>query len=213
MYACRGAPCNYTRDDACLITSRRPSYKNSPSAHLRLSDRRTLFRLIMRFVWTQRSQNDIVRWPGVNSPTFPAIRTVNHTACADHASSCARRRRPTSNGDSRTQTDNYTRCSGVLMFNGTELCAYVLLVGCFTAETTYTHASQLRQQDAYRPTSWGPAQNIDRSLTICLTRMCADAHDGRPAEYRWRPLRRFRNSIPCTTPQSLADAHYSSAVH
>jgi len=29
--------------------------------------------------------------------------------------------------------------------------------------------------------------------------------DGCPAEYRWRPLRKFRNSIPCTTPQSLAD--------
>ena len=26
-----------------------------------------------------------------------------------------------------------------------------------------------------------------------------------PAEYRWRPLRKFRNSIPCTTRQSLAD--------
>ena len=39
-----------------------------------------------------------------------------------------------------------------------------------------------------------------------LTRMWADAQrDGRPAEYRWRHLRKFRNSIPCTTPQSLAD--------
>jgi len=34
--------------------------------------------------------------------------------------------------------------------------------------------------------------------------------DGRLAEYRW--LRRFRNSIPCTMPQSLADVHCSSAV-
>ena len=24
--------------------------------------------------------------------------------------------------------------------------------------------------------------------------------DGHPAEYRWRPLRKFRNSIPCTVP-------------
>jgi len=39
------------------------------------------------------------------------------------------------------------------------------------------------------------------------TRMWADAQrDVRPAEYLWRPLRKFRNSIPCTTPQSLADA-------
>ena len=37
--------------------------------------------------------------------------------------------------------------------------------------------------------------------------MWADApSDGRPAEYRWRRLRKFRNSIPCITPQSLADA-------
>ena len=45
------------------------------------------------------------------------------------------------------------------------------------------------------------------------TRMLADAQrDGRPAEYRWRPLRKFRNSIRCTTPQSLADARCWSAV-
>jgi len=32
--------------------------------------------------------------------------------------------------------------------------------------------------------------------------MWADAQrDGRPAEYRWRPLRKFLNSIPFTTPQ------------
>ena len=35
--------------------------------------------------------------------------------------------------------------------------------------------------------------------------------DDRRAEYSWRPLQKFRNSIPCTTPQSLADAHYWSA--
>jgi len=44
--------------------------------------------------------------------------------------------------------------------------------------------------------------------------MWADAQrDGRPAEYRWRPLRVFRNSIPCTTPHSLAEARCWSAVH
>ena len=37
--------------------------------------------------------------------------------------------------------------------------------------------------------------------------MWTDAQrDGRPAEYTWRPLWKFGNSIPCTTPQSLADA-------
>jgi len=36
--------------------------------------------------------------------------------------------------------------------------------------------------------------------------MWADAQrDGRSAEYRWRPLRKFRNSIPCTMLQSFAD--------
>jgi len=36
--------------------------------------------------------------------------------------------------------------------------------------------------------------------------MWADAQrDGRPAEFGWHPLRKFRNSIPCTMPQSLAD--------
>ena len=46
-----------------------------------------------------------------------------------------------------------------------------------------------------------------------ILEMWADAQrDGRPAEYRWRPLRKFRNSIPCTTPQSLANACCCSAV-
>jgi len=45
------------------------------------------------------------------------------------------------------------------------------------------------------------------------TRMWAYAQrDGRPAKYRWRTLRKFRNSIPCTTPQSLTEGRYSSAV-
>ena len=43
--------------------------------------------------------------------------------------------------------------------------------------------------------------------------MWADAQrDGRPAENRWRPLRKFRNSSACTTLQSLADARCLSAV-
>jgi len=42
--------------------------------------------------------------------------------------------------------------------------------------------------------------------------MWADAQrDGGPAEYRWRPLQKFRNSIPCTKPQSLADPCCGSA--
>jgi len=40
--------------------------------------------------------------------------------------------------------------------------------------------------------------------------MCAHAQrDGRPTEYWWRPLRKFRNAIPCTMPQSLADGRCS----
>ena len=41
-----------------------------------------------------------------------------------------------------------------------------------------------------------PSHRWDVFETRC--RMWADAQrDGRPAEYRWRPLRKFRNSIPC----------------
>ena len=36
--------------------------------------------------------------------------------------------------------------------------------------------------------------------------------DGRSAEYRWRTLRKFRNSITCTTPQSLANTRCWTAV-
>jgi len=37
-------------------------------------------------------------------------------------------------------------------------------------------------------------------VKIVFTRMWTDAQrEGRPAEYRWRSLRKFRNSIPCTT--------------
>ena len=43
--------------------------------------------------------------------------------------------------------------------------------------------------------------------------MWADAQrDGHPTKYRWRPLQKFRNSIPCTMPQSLADGRCSSAM-
>ena len=41
---------------------------------------------------------------------------------------------------------------------------------------------------------------VDRQDTVthCDTRMWADAQrDGRPAEYRWRTLPKFRNYIPC----------------
>jgi len=38
----------------------------------------------------------------------------------------------------------------------------------------------------------------------CSTRMWADAQrNGCPAEYRWRPLRKFCNSISCVTPHLL----------
>jgi len=53
----------------------------------------------------------------------------------------------------------------------------------------------------------------ERKKETGQSRMWADAQrDGRPAKYRWRPLRKFRNFIPCTMPQSLADGHCSSAV-
>ena len=43
--------------------------------------------------------------------------------------------------------------------------------------------------------------------------MWADVQrNGRPAEYRWCPVRNFRNVIPCATPQSLADARFCCTV-
>jgi len=51
------------------------------------------------------------------------------------------------------------------------------------------------------------------SQKVYPTTMWADAQrDGCPAEYRWCPLRKFRNSIPCTMPQALADACCWSAM-
>jgi len=48
---------------------------------------------------------------------------------------------------------------------------------------------------------------------IRSTKMWADAQrDGRPAEYRWPLCESSVNSIPCTTPQSLADIRCWSAV-
>jgi len=45
------------------------------------------------------------------------------------------------------------------------------------------------------------------------TRMWANAQrDGRPAEYRWCPQRKFCDFIACTTPKNLADGRCSSAV-
>jgi len=42
-------------------------------------------------------------------------------------------------------------------------------------------------------------------LKAYKTRMWPDAQrDVCPAEYKWRPLQKFRNSIPCTTPQGLS---------
>jgi len=58
-----------------------------------------------------------------------------------------------------------------------------------------------------------PWLSVSDVVEKTLTRMWADAQrDGRPAEYRWRPLRKFRNSIPCTMPRSLADVGRWSAV-
>ena len=58
---------------------------------------------------------------------------------------------------------------------------------------------------------FGPNKCEKQTLTI----MWANAQrDGRPAEHKWHPLRKFGNSIPCTTPrQSLADARCWTAVH
>jgi len=50
------------------------------------------------------------------------------------------------------------------------------------------------------------------TIFLAKLEMLADAQrDGRPAEYRRRPLRQFRNSIPCTTPQIMTGACSLSA--
>jgi len=65
-------------------------------------------------------------------------------------------------------------------------------------------SSRALNRNVNETTSWrGRGQGISQTKT----RMWADEQrDGRPAESTWRPLRQFSNFIPCTTPQSLADA-------
>jgi len=54
---------------------------------------------------------------------------------------------------------------------------------------------------------------LEKKIKHGQTRMWADAQrDVRPANYRWRPLRKFSNFIPCTTPQSAADARCWNVV-
>jgi len=64
---------------------------------------------------------------------------------------------------------------------------------------TYTHGVALVQiQNATLKCAARSSLEIQDA-----TRMWADAQcDGRPAEYGWCPLRKFRNSSPCTTTQS-----------
>jgi len=86
----------------------------------------TLFRLIMRFVRTQRSQNDdMVRAAVAATPLFSDLRSP--------ATICTRRTRivrPQLQTTTATPKQIIKRCSGVLMFNDTKLCLYVLLDGC-----------------------------------------------------------------------------------
>ena len=49
--------------------------------------------------------------------------------------------------------------------------------------------------------------NVERSKTLLECGPMPNVIAALP-----RPLRKFRNSIPCTTSQTLADAHCSSAV-
>ena len=84
------------------------------------------------------------------------------------------------------------------------------VIGCFGIEIIAggMNTEELR----CNRTEWnGPTLTVE-------TRMWADAQrDGRPRNIDNDNVdndeeRKFRNSIPCTTPQSLADAHCSSAV-
>jgi len=59
----------------------------------------------------------------------------------------------------------------------------------------------------------GDMESTSGTAELAVTRMWANAQrDGRPAKYRWRPLRKFCMSIPGTMPQTLADARRSSAA-
>jgi len=50
----------------------------------------------------------------------------------------------------------------------------------------------------YNDSNVGVVKPRLRGTIKIKTRMWADAQrDGRPAEYRWRPLRKFGNSITC----------------
>ena len=58
-----------------------------------------------------------------------------------------------------------------------------------------------------RPSRWASVH------ILVVTSMWANAQrDGCPAKYRRRPLQKLRNSIPCTMPQSLAEARCWSAM-
>jgi len=70
-----------------------------------------------------------------------------------------------------------------------------------TATLSHNVLNQKHHPSAHKQSTWKKI------------RMWADAkRDGRPAKYRWRLLRKFGNSIPCITLQSLADARCWSAV-
>lgn len=74
-------PCNYTRDEACLITSPRVSYKNCSSAHQRLArDSIPIDNgICVNVQITKRRQ-----FTDSLTPPPRLIRTVNHTAYRTH---------------------------------------------------------------------------------------------------------------------------------
>jgi len=105
-----------------------------------------------------------------------------------------------SSSSNTTSTTNYYHYS----------CFWLLSNGPFLQTARWTPKTETMKQffnQAICP-SCHPTPTVPKHWQRqTLTRMWADAQrDGCPAEYRWRPMLKFRNSIPCTTPQSLADA-------
>jgi len=91
----------------------------------------------------------------------------------------------------------------IFLWHGTAFMAH--------SQAAARHADGRGDLFGAKPTVTVDIQTEHRNFS--QTRMWADAQrDGCPNEYRWRPLRKFHNSISCSTPQTLADGRCSGAL-
>jgi len=92
----------------------------------------------------------------------------------------------------------------LIVYFRSNIFAKIIEIGSCT--TLQVKSSQVK----FISTLWSKFQIANHAETT----MWADAQrDGHPAEYRRHPLRKFRNSIPCTTPQTFARVPCSNAVN